>query len=77
MTIAPETPTPTPINLLASLASALESSDPMALAEAFARMGEEALALCETATSEWMRRFWLDLSEDFQGEARAVLGGVA
>lgn len=65
--------TPTPINLLSSVAAALESAEPMALAEAFARMGEEALALCEMAPSERLRQFWLALSEDFQSEARAAL----
>ncbi|MEW2463108.1 hypothetical protein AB0872_20690 [Microbacterium sp. NPDC047426] len=63
-----------PITLLAPVAEALESSDPQVRAEVFARMGEEALMLCETAPSEQMRQFWLDLSEDFQYEARAALG---
>ena len=71
------TETPTPINLLSSMAAALDTSDPMVLAEAFARMGEEALALCEAAPSARMREFWLELSEDFQWEARAVLVGAA
>lgn len=74
MTNSTEPPTPSfPILLLAPVAEALESSDPQVRAEAFARMGEEALALCERASSERMRRFWLDLSEDFQSEARAAL----
>lgn len=67
------TPT-TPIALLSSMAAALGTTEPMALAEAFARMGEEALVLCEAAPSAQMREFWLELSEDFQWEARAVLG---
>jgi hypothetical protein len=74
MTNPTETSTPSfPILLLAPVAEALESSDPQVRAEAFARMGEEALALCEQASSEQMCRFWLDLSEDFQHEARVAL----
>ncbi len=62
---APQTPTPH----LSSLAAALESADSMALAEAFARMGEEALVLCEQAPTERLWKFWLELSETFQHEA--------
>lgn len=64
------TATPNPTPHLASLAAALESTDSMALAEAFARMGEEALVLCETAPAEQLWKFWLDLSENFQYESR-------
>ena len=64
------TPNQTPTPHLSSLAAALESADSLALAEAFARMGEEALMLCETAPSERLWRFWLDLSETFQHESR-------
>jgi DNA-binding transcriptional regulator YbjK len=77
MTSTTDSPSPSfPITLLAPVAEALESSDPQVRAEAFARMGEEALALCEQASSEQMREFWLELSEDFQWETQAVLGAT-
>ncbi|WP_405673196.1 hypothetical protein [Streptomyces sp. NBC_01530] len=61
------TPTQTPTPHLASLAAALDSGD---RARVFAELSEEALMLCETAPSERLWRFWLDLSETFQHESR-------
>lgn len=66
ITTAPQTPTPH----LASLAAALDSGDRAALARVFAELSEEALVLCETAPSERLWKFWLDLSETFQYESR-------
>lgn len=68
MTIATPNQTPTPH--LASLAAALDSGDRAALARVFAELSEEALVLCETAPSERLWKFWLDLSETFQHESR-------
>lgn len=67
------TPTPTPTAHLSSLAAALQSGDPRVQSEAFARMSDEALALCESAPSEQLWLFWLRLSETFQGQAQELV----
>jgi hypothetical protein len=65
--------TPTPITHLSPLAAALESSDRETLAAAFSRIADEALVLCDTAPTEQVWSFWLDLHETCHHEARVLL----
>jgi hypothetical protein len=55
------------------LAVALDVSDSLDLAQSFAEAGQEALALAESAPTERLQQFWLDLYESLHREACVAL----